>query len=69
MLLQIKEDGTLVEVRDIQEVINPNQTQVRVQIQSGQEEQDIEPIQKEGLIFPSGESLPRCWMDADYQSN
>jgi hypothetical protein len=38
-----------------------------IRVQAGEEEQDPEPIEKQNLIFPSGESLPRCWIDADYQ--
>jgi hypothetical protein len=67
MLLQNKENGTLVEILDIQEVISPVHAEIMIQVQSGQEEQDPEPISKQNLIFPSGESLPRCWIDADYQ--
>ncbi|RUT09525.1 hypothetical protein DSM106972_000190 [Dulcicalothrix desertica PCC 7102] len=67
MLLQDKETGTLVEINDLQALISPNQDSVTVQDQSGQEEQDPEPLKKSNLIFPSGESLPRCWLDADYQ--
>jgi hypothetical protein len=67
MLLQKKENGTLVKILDILEVISPNQTEVTVQVQAGEEEQDPERVQKINLIFPSGESLPRCWLDAEYQ--
>ncbi|BAZ15213.1 hypothetical protein NIES4071_70850 [Calothrix sp. NIES-4071] len=67
MLLQDKETGTLVEINDLQALISPNQDSVTVQDQSGQEEQDPEPLKKSNLIFPSGESLPRCWVDANYQ--
>ena len=67
MLLQDKENGTLVEVLDIQELFNPSQSEISGRVQSGQEEQDPEAIAKDNLIFPSGESLPRCWMDASYQ--
>jgi hypothetical protein len=68
MLLQNKQDGTLVEILDLQEIISPNQYEVMARIQEGQEEQDPEPIDKQNLVFPSGESLPRCWLDADYRT-
>jgi hypothetical protein len=67
MLLQKKENGTLVEIINIQEIISPNQTEVMGRVQAGEEEQDPELVQKQSLIFPSGENLPRCWIDADYQ--
>jgi hypothetical protein len=67
MLLQDKETGNLVEINDLQALISPNQDTVTVQSQSGQEEQDPEPLNKANLVFPSGENLPRCWVDANYQ--
>ena len=67
MLLQNKDNGTLVEILDIQEVISPAHAEIMVRVQDGQEEQDPESVQKQSLIFPSGESLPLCWIDADYR--
>jgi hypothetical protein len=67
MLLQKKENGTLVEVMDVQSLVNPAQPKITGRVQAGEEEQDPEAIAKDNLIFPSGESLPRCWMDASYQ--
>jgi hypothetical protein len=67
MLLKNKENNTLVEILDIQEAISPSRHKIMIRVQAGEEEQDPEPIEKQNLIFPSGESLPRCWIDADYQ--
>ena len=67
MLLQKKENGTLVEVLDVQSLVNPSQPKISGRVQAGEEEQDPEAIAKDNLIFPSGESLPRCWVDATYQ--
>jgi hypothetical protein len=69
MFLHSKQKDALVEVLDIEGLINPNQEEVLGQIQSGEEEQDPEPSSKADLIFPSGESLPRCWVDADYRKS
>jgi hypothetical protein len=68
MLLQNKDNGTIVEIMDILEVISPTHDEIMVRVQDGQEEQDPEPVQKQSLIFPSGESLPLCWLDADYRN-
>ncbi|KAB8318084.1 acetyltransferase [Tolypothrix campylonemoides VB511288] len=68
MLLQLKDSGELVKVIDVQELINPNQDVVHAQEQEGQEEQQADSYKKENLVFPSGESLPRCWLDADYRN-
>ncbi len=68
MLLQKKDNGTIVEIMDMLEVISPTHDEIMVRVQDGQEEQDPEPVQKNSLIFPSGESLPLCWLDADYRN-
>jgi hypothetical protein len=68
MLLHDKRKDVLVEVLDLEQLINPNQDKIVGQVQSGQEEQDPDPTPKSDLIFPSGESLPRCWMDANYRN-
>lgn len=67
MLLQDKQTGTLIEILDIESLISPAEDQISGQIQEGEEEQDPEKFAKQGLVFPSGESLPKCWLDADYQ--
>lgn len=67
MLLQDKQTGTLVKILDIEELINPNQETIHGKYQAGQEEQEEENFAKESLTFPSGEELPRCWLEANYQ--
>jgi hypothetical protein len=69
MFLHNNKKGALVEVLDLEDLINPNREEVLGQVQSGEEEQDPEPSLKSDLIFPSGESLPRCWVDADYRKS
>jgi len=69
MLLHDKQKDALVEVLDLTALIDPNQSEISGQVQSGQEEQDPEPYSKADLIFPSGEGLPRCWVDADYRNS
>jgi hypothetical protein len=67
MLLQAKDSGSMVEVLDVKELINPTTEEIKGQNQLGQEEQDPTNYKKENLIFPSGEELPRCWVDANYR--
>lgn len=69
MLLQKKENGTLVEIQDLQKIIDPNQMELMGRVQAGEEEQEPELVQKQNLIFPSGEDLPRCWVDPDYRQH
>ncbi len=68
MLLQNKQTGTLVEILDTKALIDPVEQKVTTRTQEGQEEQDPEEVEKANLIFPSGETLPRCWVDANYQT-
>jgi hypothetical protein len=68
MFLQDKQTGGLVKVLDIEALIDPMATEVSVRDQMGQEEQDPEPFMKQNLVFPSGENLPLCWLDANYRS-
>ena len=68
MLLQIKDSSELVKIVDIKELIDPNIDTVHGQEQQGQEEQEADSFKKESLVFPSGESLPRCWLDANYKN-
>ncbi|MDZ7957704.1 MAG: acetyltransferase [Aulosira sp. DedQUE10] len=69
MLLQLKDSGELVKIVDLQELIDPNNDLVHAKDQEGQEEQETDTFKKDELIFPSGESLPRCWLDASYKDN
>lgn len=67
MFLQDKQSGVLVEILDLEALFNPMEQSVPGQVQEGQEEQEPLPAQKDNLIFPSGEALPRCWIDANYR--
>ncbi|MCC5639127.1 acetyltransferase [Nostoc sp. CHAB 5844] len=67
MFLQVKNTSDLVKITNIQELIDPNINIVHGQDQEGQEEQDADSFEKQNLVFPSGESLPRCWLDANYR--
>jgi hypothetical protein len=67
MFLKDKQTGTLVQVIDIEELFDPNKNSISGQTQAGQEEQNPDSFEKNNLKFPSGEDLPRCWMDTNYQ--
>ncbi|MTJ06486.1 acetyltransferase [Anabaena sp. UHCC 0204] len=69
MFLQIKNSQDLVKIVDIQELFDPNSEIVHGQDQEGQEEQETDIYQKEEIVFPSGEKLPRCWLDAHYRES
>jgi hypothetical protein len=59
--------GDLVEILDVVALFDPCKTMVMGRYHAGEELQDAEQFTKSALIFPSGESLPRCWLDPDYK--
>ncbi|MDJ0591583.1 MAG: acetyltransferase [Pleurocapsa sp. MO_226.B13] len=67
LLKSTKEDG-LVQISEIEELIDPFKDKVTGQIQAGQNELPPEAFNKKDLVFPSGESLPVCWLDSNYKS-
>jgi len=68
MYLRDKETGDLVEVLDMGAMLNPSITKLSGRYHAGEELQEPELFKKNLLEFPSGESLPRCWQDAEYRA-
>ena len=68
MLLKSKTEESLIQISEIDELIDPFKDKVNGQVQAGQNEQPPEPFDKKDLVFPSGESLPQCWIDSNYKS-
>lgn len=71
MLLKQKENigGHLIELQQIEDLINPNHNYIKGRLDYGEELQDLEEYAKSDLVFPSGESLPLCWLDPHYRDN
>lgn len=69
MLLQEKESGDLIEILDVDALISPTKQEVPGKNQAGQEEQETATFAKSKLVFPSGEALPRCWTEENYQTS
>lgn len=67
MYLKHQPTGDLVEVLDIASLIDPYRTKLAGRFHSGEELQDPANFAKAELIFPSGEPLPRCWIDPTYR--
>ena len=61
--------GDLVEVLDLPDVINPHTTTIRARAYAGETIQKPENFLKSELVFPSGEPLPRCWVDGLYREH
>lgn len=67
MFMKEKSSDDLIRIEDLDQLASPRASSVVGRLQSGEEEQDAKAFRKSGLVFPSGESLPRCWTDAEYQ--
>lgn len=68
MFVKLNRDKTLIKVLDTKALFDPFEANVQGQQQSGQAEQPPSSFEKSHLIFPSGESLPQCWLDPNYQN-
>ncbi len=69
MFLKDKTNGDLVEILTLKELFDPCQTEVMGRFQQGEEVQDPEKLKKAELFFPSGEALPKCWIDPHYRND
>jgi len=67
MYLKDKNNGDLVEVLDTEALFDPNISEITGRYHAGEEMQDPSSFAKAELIFPSGEALPRCWVDIAYR--
>lgn len=68
MYLRDKRSGDLIEVLDMAAMIDPCIAQLRGRFHAGEELQEASTFSKGDLEFPSGEALPRCWVDAGYRA-
>jgi len=69
MFLKHVPTNDLVEVIDLPDVINPHSPTIRARSHSGEVIQRPENFLKEELVFPSGEPLPLCWIDARFSEH
>ncbi len=67
MFLMHKPSGTLVEILTLDRLFNPCITEVMGVTHAGEELQEPDSYTKLEMSFPSGESLPRCWLDSHYR--
>ncbi len=66
MFLQHRASGDLVEILTVDNLYDPCQSNIMGRFHCGEEMQDPESFPKSDMIFPSGEPLPRCWVNPDY---
>ena len=67
MFLKVTANNDLVEVLSMRDLFDPYVGEIVGRYQRGEEVQDAEKFAKADLIFPSGEALPQCWVDAHYR--
>ena len=67
MFLKDKSNDDLLEVLTSNDLFDPFCSSLIGRYQHGEELQDPEKFKKSALAFPSGEELPRCWVDAHYR--
>ncbi len=67
MFLKHKKTDELIEVIRIEDLHDPNLSEIMGQSHNGEEMQDPTIYPKTDLAFPSGEALPRCWLDVNYR--
>lgn len=68
MYLKQIANGDLVEVLAVQALFDPFEAVVEGRIHAGEELQEPAQFAKAELVFPSGESLPQCWVNPDYRA-
>ena len=67
MYLKSTTTSQLVEVMNLADLFDPNHQQLEGRYHAGEELQEPELFAKQELSFPSGEALPRCWVDLHYR--
>ncbi len=67
MYMRDVKSGDLVEILDVQTLIDPCRPSVSGRFHAGEELQEPATFEKAQLVFPSGERLPRCWVDSHYR--
>lgn len=67
--VQDKDGFGIIEVLDLKTLFDPFAQNVSARLHGGEELQEPEEYSKQELYFPSGEPLPRCWLDSAYQSH
>jgi hypothetical protein len=69
MFLKHIGNGDLVEILDTAILFDPFQAGVPGRYHAGEEMPDAAEFAKADLRFPSGEPLPRCWVDPRYREH
>ncbi len=69
MFVKQKSSGHLIEVLNIQDLYDPSLDSFEGRLNIGEDLPDSEQFSKSDTIFPSGEALPKCWIDPHYRDS
>jgi hypothetical protein len=69
MFLKEKTSKHLVEVLKLDELFDPMKTSFTGRLNYGEDIPESEMFGKSNVCFPSGEELPRCWVDVHYRDD
>ncbi len=69
MFLKEKNSKHLVEVLSLEELFDPMKPTFKGRLNIGEEMPEADRFEKSKVCFPSGESLPRCWVDVHYRDD
>ena len=67
MFLSHKVNHEIIEVLNLEDLFDPLKDEIIGRFHAGEELQDPEAMSKSELVFPSGEPLPQCWINAHYR--
>ncbi len=69
MFLKEKDTKHLIEVLNLDELFDPIKSSFTGRFNFGEEMPEADQFTKAKVCFPSGEALPRCWVDVHYRDD
>jgi len=69
MLVRNVNNGDLAQVENLEQLTDPNEKTVMIHYFAGEEIGDSTSANKTDFVFPSGEALPKCWLDPHYRAS
>ena len=69
MFLRETKSKHLVEVMNLGDLFDPTKPGFTGRYNWGEDVPPPEQFAKSDVVFPSGEALPRCWVDVHYRDN
>jgi len=67
MFLRHRPSNDLVEILDLEALFDPFKREAKGRFHAGEEMPEPAGFTKTDLVFPSGERMPRCWVDPHYR--